>query len=230
MDKNDPDTAPAAPESVQPASHAPSGQPADVQALTDLVKDRWQSWLGSTALAVVVVLAVVFYRGHKTSSEDSANRMLGEARNAQALIAIRTQYPSTAAAKLALLQIAKTQYDGGDYVMAMSSYSDFLSLYPKHPMAPMAEIGKIHCTEAMGQTSEALAAYKAFAGKYKDTFLTPLAVFGQARCLQQLRQYDDARATYEDFLAASPTTPWKSEIDDALKQIAREARKPLVSL
>jgi TolA-binding protein len=226
MDTHDSDTTPLASDAAKSSSQ---GQAADFHALKQLVGDRWQGWLASTAIAVVVVLAVVFYRGHKASREETANRMLGEARNAQALTAIRTQYPGTAAAKLALLQIAKTQYDAGDYVMAMSSYADFLSQHPKHPMAPMAELGKIHCTEAMGQTADALAAYKDFVTRFKDGFLTPLAVFGQARCLQQLRRYDEARATYEDFLAASPKTPWKGEIDDALKQIAREARQPLVS-
>lgn len=226
MDNHDTDTAPA---TTEPAhSTTVSGQPADLQALKQLIGDRWQGWLGSAAIAIVVVLAVTFYRSHKAQSEETANRMLGEARNAQALTAIRTQYSGTAAAKLALLQIAKTQYDGGDYVMAMSSYGEFMSQYPKHPMAPMAELGKIHCTEAMGQTAEALAAYKGFADRNKNGYLAPLAVFGQARCLEQMRRYDEARATYEDFLAASPKTQWKSEIEDALKQLAREARKPLV--
>lgn len=208
----------------------PAGQPVDLQGLRQLLGDRWQGWLGTTALAVVIVLAVMFYRGNKASREETANRMLGEARNAQALMAIRTQYPGTSAAKLALLQIAKTQYDAGDFVMAMSSYGDFLTHYAKHPMVPMAELGKIHCTEAMGQTAEALAAYKAFAARHQESYLTPLAIFGQARCLQQLRRYDEARATYEDFLTASPQTPWKGEVEDALKQIARESRKPLVAL
>ncbi len=231
MEDHHSDTTPATPGPAHAAPQATSaGTSADIQALTQLVKDRWQSWLGSIAIVVVVLMAVVLYRTHKAKNEEVSNRMLGEARNAQALIAIRTQYPGTAAAKLALLQIAKTQYDGGDYIMATSSYDDFLSQYPKHPMAPVAELGKIHCTEAMGQVADALAAYKTFAGQNQDSFLAPLAVFGQARCLQQMRQYDNARALYEDFLAASPKTPWKGEIEDALKQIAREARKPLVSL
>lgn len=202
----------------------------DAEEIAQLTRDQWKNWLGSTAVVVVVLLGLMLYRSHKAKSEATANRMLGEARNPQALMAIRTQYPGTAAATLALLEVAKTQYDAGDYVMASSSYSDFLSQYPKHPMAPMAEMGKIHCTEAMGQTAEALAAYKAFAAAQADNFLAPLATFGQARCLQQLRRYDEARALYENFLTANPKTPWKGDIEDALKQIERDARKPSVML
>ncbi len=220
------ETAPTTPTAGQPSQ----AETPDTGNLTQLAREQWKNWVGSAAVVAVVLLGLLFYRSHKTKAEGTANRMLGEARSAQALVAIRTQYPGTAAAKLALLQIAKSQYDAGDFVTAMSSYSEFLAKNPKHQMAPVAELGKIHCTEAMGQTSDALNAYKAFAAKQADSFLAPLAIFGQARCLQAMRRYDEARAVYEDFLTAHPKSPWKAEIDDALKQMEREARKPAGAL
>jgi len=198
--------------------------------LKQIAWDQWKNWLGSTAVVVVVVLGLALYRSHKANEEAVSNRMLGEARNVQALTAIRTQYPGTPAATLALLQIAKAQYDSGDYLTAMTSYSSFLADSPTHPMAPMAELGKIHCTEAMGQTADALAAYKAFADKNPDSFLAPLAALGRARCLQQLGRLDDARAAYEDFITAHPKTPWKGEVEDAMKTIERARHKPSVAL
>ena len=198
--------------------------------LKQIAWDQWKNWLGSTAVVVVVLVGLMLYRSHKANEEAISNRMLGEARNVQALTAIRAQYPGTPAATLALLQIAKAQYDSGDYLAAMTSYSGFLSDNSKHPMAPVAEVGKIHCTEAMGQAAEAMAAYKAFGEKYPDSFVAPLAALGRARCLAQLGRLDEARAAYEDFLAAHPKTPWKGEIEDALKTIERAAHKSVVAL
>ena len=134
------------------------------------------------------------------------------------------------AAKLALLQSAKAQYDNGDFVAAQSSYQDFLSKYPAHPMVSVAELGKIHCVEALGNTDAALAAFSQFATQNPQHFLTPIAIFGKARCLQELKRYAEARATYEDFLAANPKTPWMGDVNEALKQLDSEARRPSIKL
>lgn len=224
MDKQD-----TAPETL--TSHSkPQAPVPESEQLKQIAWDQWKNWLGSTAVVVVVLAGLMLYRSHKTNDEAIANRMLGEARNVQALTAIRTQYPGTPAAPLALLQIAKAQFDSGDYLTANTSYSEFLSDNAKHPLAPIAEMGKIHCTEAMGQTAEAMAAFKAFGEKNPDSFLAPLAALGRARCLQQLGRLDESRAAYEDFLAAHPKTPWKGEIEDALKNIERVAHKSVVAL
>lgn len=229
MDNQTTETTTPAPNQPLKAAPAAPGT-TDVESLTELAKERWQSWLVSAAVVVVVIGGIVLYRTHKATSEATANRMLGQARNPQALVAIRTQYPGTSAAKLALLEIAKAQYDSGDYITSVSSYSDFITQNPKHPLLPVAELGKIHCSEAMGQTAQALSAYQAFAAKYPESFTRPMALFGQARCLAQLRRFDESRAVYEDFLAANPKTPWKGEIEEALKQISRESRKPAAGM
>lgn len=198
--------------------------------LKQIAWDQWKNWLGSTAVVVVVLVGLMLYRSHKANEEAAANRMLGEARTVQALTAIRTQYPGTPAAPLALLQIAKSQFDSGDYLAASTSYNEFLADNAKHPMASVAELGKIHCSEAMGQTAAALAAFKAFAEKNPDSFLAAEATLGYARCLQQLGRLDEARTAYEDFLTAHPKTPWKGEIEDALKTVERAKHKPAAAL
>jgi TolA-binding protein len=189
-----------------------------------------KSWMITVGVAAVVVLAVFLYRTNKAGNEEKASRMLGEARNAQALQAIMSQYPSSAAARMALLQMAKAQFDNGDYVSSQASYKDFLSKYPTHPMTGIAELGLIHCTEATGQTEKALEEYTRFATTKPTHFLAPTAIFGKARCLQALKRYDKARATYDDFLAANPKSDWKNDIEEALKQLEREARTPSVKL
>ncbi|MEI6789395.1 MAG: tetratricopeptide repeat protein [bacterium] len=189
-----------------------------------------KSWIITIGVAAVVVLAVFLYRTNKAGNEEKASRMLGEARNAQALQAILNQYPSSSAARMALLQMAKAQFDNGDYISSKVNYTDFLSKYPSHPMAGIAELGLIHCTEALGQTEKALEDYTRFVTTKPTHFLTPTAIFGKARCLQTLKRYDKARAIYDDFLAANPKSDWKNDIEEALKQLDRAARTPSVKL
>jgi len=191
---------------------------------------EWRNWLITAGIAVVLILSILLYRSHSANNEEKASRMLGEARNGQALQSILSQYPNTSAAKLALLQLAKAQYDNGDFVASQSNYQDFLSKYPNHPMAAMAELGKIHCTEGLGNTEVALAAFSQFAAKNPQHFLMPMAVFGKARCLQELKRYEEARTTYEDFLASNPKSLWTSDVNEALKQLDSEARRPSVKM
>lgn len=202
----------------------------ELGALTESAGDSWRSWLVSAGIATILILSVILYRAHNANNEEKASRMLGEARNIQALQSILTQYPGTSAAKLALLQSAKAQYDNGDFVAAQSNYQDFLSKYPTHPMAAMAELGLIHCTEGLGSTEAALTSFSQFAVKHQQHFLMPIAVFGKARCLQELKRYTEARATYEDFIAANPKSPWLNDVNEALKQLDSETRRPSVKL
>lgn len=203
----------------------PSPGMADAEALTETAKAEWKDWLVKGGIAVAVLLAVLLYRTHRQSNEEQASRMLGEARNVQALQAIMTQYPSTSAARLALLQTAKAQYDSSDFPAAAASYRDFVTRNPKHPMVPVAELGGIECQEAMGRTPEALTGYSTFITTHTNSFLAPVAMFGKARCLQQLQRANEARVVYEDFLAANPKSPWKKDIEENLRELAREAHK-----
>ena len=203
----------------------PSHGLTDAETLAATAKAEWKDWLVKGGVAVAILLAVILYRSHRQSNEEQASRMLGEARNAQALQAIIAQYPSTAAARLALLQTAKVQYDSGDYAAAASSYRDFMTRNPKHPMIDVAEVGGIECLEAMGKEAEALTAYSAFATTHTNSFLVPVALFGKARCLQQMQRFDEARAVYEDFIAANPKSAWKKDVEEGLRDLEREALK-----
>lgn len=200
-----------------------------LETLSDGAKEV-KSWIITAGVAAVIVLAIVLYRANKAGNEEKASRMLGEARNVQALQSILTQYPSSSAAILARLQMAKAQYDNGDYIAAQTEYKEFLSKHASHPMAGIAELGVIHCLESSGQTEKALEEYTRFTTTKPNHFLVHTAVFGKARCLQALKRYDKARATYEDFLAANPKSDWKNDIEEALKQLDREARTPTVKL
>jgi outer membrane protein assembly factor BamD (BamD/ComL family) len=211
-----------------PDKTLPEQQPPELtetELLRETMKEQWRRWGMQIGLAAAIVIALFLYRAYKQNQEDQASRMLGEARNAQALQAIMAQYPGTPAARLALLQTAKAQFDAGDFASAAASYAQFATKYPKHTMIGMAELGKIECWEAMGQTDEALAAYSAFVTANPGSFLMPLAQFGKARCLEQLKRYGEAKAIYEDFLVAHPESQWKTDVEENLSQLDRVTRK-----
>lgn len=202
----------------------------ELGATLEAANTDWKNWIITAGIAAVIVLAVILYRSHNANNEEKASRMLGEARNVQALQSIIQQYPGSSAARLALLQAAKAQYDNGDFVGAQAGYQDFLKKYPAHPMAAMAELGIIHCTEGLGNLEAALKDFTAFAARNSQHFLMPMAVFGKARCLQEMKRYTEARTTYEDFIAANPQSPWINEVNEALKQLAAESRRPSIKL
>ena len=97
-------------------------------------------------------------------------------------------------------------------------------------MAGIAELGLIHCTEGLGQVDQALVAYSDFVANHKDHFLAPVALFSKARCLESLKRYGEAKAIYQEFQASHPKSEWQSDIEEALKQLDREARKPSIVL
>lgn len=197
---------------------------AGLDTLTDSAREL-RSWLITVAIAAVIVLAIFLYRGNREANERKASRMMGEARNVQALQAVINQYPATSAARLSLLQAAKAQFDSGDFVTAQATYREFLAKNPGHPMASIAELGIVHCTEGMGQAEQALAAYTDFHGKHKESFLAPVALFGKARCLKTLKRHKDSKATYEDFLVSHPNSEWQGYVEESLKQLDRDFPK-----
>jgi outer membrane protein assembly factor BamD (BamD/ComL family) len=204
--------------------------PPDAETPPEIAQIPWKEWAIKGGAVAVVVLAVLLYRVYRQSSNEQASRMLGEARNVQALQAIISQYPSTPAAQLALLQTAKAHYDAGDFVTAASLYGEFARKHPKHRLADIAEMGIIQCMEAMGRIPEALTAYSTFAATHTNSFLAPVALFGKGRCLEQSGRRDEARTLYEDFLAAHPKSQWKQDVEESLRQVERDSRKPSVRL
>ncbi len=217
MDNNTPtQTPPAGTGGIQLASETPANE--------------WKRWIITACVAGAVLLAVMLYRARQSGQVEKAAVMLREARNIEALQAIVNQYGGTPAAQAAMLTIGKAQFDAGDYAAATVTYSNFLKKYPKHLMAPVAELGLIHCKEATGQTTDALAAYAAFANSRAGNYLAPLAIFGKARCLEQMGRPEEAKTVYEDFLAAHPESEWKTDVEEFLKHLDRSMRKPSVRL
>jgi tetratricopeptide (TPR) repeat protein len=174
-------------------------------------------------LAVAVILALIYRQNSAETEKAEALTKLYNAKSLQDITYIVDHQASTPAAPLALLKMAKLQFDSGNYDLAISKYNDFKTKYPKHEFVEAAEIGRIHCIEARRQYEEAAAAFGSFVAKNPKHFLAPEAMFGQARCLDQLGRYKEAKALYEDFITANQNSGWLLRAKELLDAVSKKA-------
>jgi TolA-binding protein len=174
-------------------------------------------------LGVAVILALVYRQNNAEAEKTAALTRLYNANSIQDITYIIDHQASTPAGPLALLKMAKLQFDSGNYDMAISKYNDFKAKYPKHEFVEAAELGRIHCIEARRQYEEAAAAFGSFAAKNPKHFLAPEAIFGQARCLDQLGRYKEAKALYEDFITANQNSGWMLRAKELLDIVSKKA-------
>jgi predicted negative regulator of RcsB-dependent stress response len=179
----------------------------------------------NVVVAVAVIASVLFYRGCGSRREQQATSQLGTARSVQDLEAVVARYPSAAVAPVATLRLAKAYFDTGYYDLALAKYNEFGTRFGAHELARVAEMGRIHCTEAKGQVQEAAQAFKAFAAAHPTHYLAAQAIFGEARCLEQLGRLDDARVIYEDFVTRHPKSGWHSRAQEALETVNKKIKK-----
>lgn len=184
----------------------------------------WASKYGSQALTVglLVLIALTTIRvvseRSKRHNQEATIRM-ASARSISDFEAVLNDFGKTKAAPIALLSIAKLNFDNGNYELANAKYDQFIATWPKHALITTAQLGRIFCIEARGDNDalqEASTAFAAFAAEHLGHYLAPQALFGHARCLEQLGQLDDARMIYEDFIASNPENSWSVRAEELL--------------
>lgn len=184
---------------------------------------RWPIVGGVAAVALVVGVFFWTRSGAERANADAFQR-LATFQTANDLMAVTSEYPDSKAAPIALMKLAKAQYDEGSYEEAMKSYTTFAAQYPQHTLAEGAELGRLHCLEAMGRTEDALKGFETFVKT--PHYLAAEAVIAQARCLRTLGKSDDARVVYEDFITANPKSAWSPRIKELLEEVtAKPAEK-----
>jgi outer membrane protein assembly factor BamD (BamD/ComL family) len=196
-------------------------QAAEVTEALETLRQYGMPLLLGIVIALAIGIPYYLYTKNAESRKAKAMDLLAQARGPKELENIVTAYGSTPAASLAMLRLAKTEYDGGSYDKAAKSYADFLTKFPQHEFRATAEIGKIHCMEARGETEAALDAFARFIEANPKHYLTSQAAFGKARCQQALGKLSDARTTLEDFMAKNPKSRWNQRIEEMLQQIKR---------
>ncbi|MFA7256256.1 MAG: tetratricopeptide repeat protein [Kiritimatiellales bacterium] len=187
---------------------------------------RYGKLIGTGILAAVfTVLASSGYTHYQASRMADAEQLLTEAQTPQDLENVVNKYSSTPSAPVALLDLAKTFFNGGDTAQARAQYERFLKKYKNHKMRPVAELGLAYCTEANGDFNGAAVQFAQFAEKNNTSYLHPMAVLGVARCMEQADRIDEARIVLEDFLAENAGSSWAGTAESSLKQLNESTRQ-----
>lgn len=181
--------------------------------------------IAGLCVIMAAFVAVPLLRSRAQATRRDAMTALGKAQSTQELEDLVSRYPSTPAGKLAKLRLAKTYYNAGSFELATTQYADFLAGNSGHELAAAAELGRIHCAEAMGQTDAALGDFAAFVEKNPEHYLTPQAVFGRGRCLEQLNRHEEAKAVYEDFLVGNAESGWAARAEELLQIVGRRIER-----
>jgi TolA-binding protein len=195
-----------------------------LQNLKNYLQENSLKFIVMAVIVVAAIATVVVYRNKKTESIQNAGQILSGARTPQDLQSVVQKHDSTPYAPLAMLKLAKMHFNAGDYSQALTQYVEFQKKYPTHPMVDGAELGRVYCLEAQGQTEEALKGFVAFLTAHPDHFLSSQAMFGQARCLEQMGRDLEAKAVYEDFIVAHPDSPWTIKAKELLAVIVKKLK------
>lgn len=171
--------------------------------------------------ATLVILASKGAARWKADKTAQAEELLIAAQSPQQLEELIERYKSTPVAPVALLNLAKTHFNEGDYFLARAQYERFLKRYKTHELAPLADYGLACCTEADGAFGEAVELFKTFIATQDGHYLQSPATLALARSLEQANRADEARIVLENFLTATPGSLWSSQAEAALQKIAR---------
>jgi TolA-binding protein len=184
--------------------------------LREMIEKHGKTVSVAVGAVLVLLIAVNLYRGYQRSRVRNAAQEYAQATQTEDFENIVKKYRKTPTGPVAMLSLAKSYYNEGNYIMATEQYETFIKQFPKHPMAGAAELGMAYCMEANGRFEEALKAFDTFAQQKPEHFLAPDAVLGKARCLEQAGRLAEARQVYEDFLLAHPDSAWQNRFEDRL--------------
>jgi len=177
--------------------------------------------IGIGLLAAVIAVLVSKGCAHrKTEKAAQAEDLLLRARSPQQLEEVVTRYSSTPAAPVALLNLAKTSFNNGDYFLARTQYERFLKEYKKHELSPLADFGLASCSEADGDFDGAITQFATFIETQKGHYLQSPAVLALARSMEQAGRLDEARIVLEDFLAENAGSQWDGQAKAALEDLS----------
>lgn len=172
--------------------------------------------------ATLVILASKGISQQKANKQAEAEDLLLRAQSPQQLEELVTRFGSTPAAPIALLDLAKTHFNNGDYFQARAQYERFLKEYKKHELGPVAEFGLASCSEADGDFDGAIEQFTTFIAEHGNHFLLSPSTLALARSMEQANRLEEARIVLEDFLAENATSQWAGQAESALQQLGEK--------
>lgn len=180
----------------------------------------YRTWQARQEGAAQLLLAQAFQAAERTKGGETPEQPAStDAEEPLRLLRqAREDYPWTAAAEQALVQIGNVHYQRGEYQQAVDAYQAYLEQYPGGAWVLLAGLGKGYALEALERYEDAAATFRAFAESYKGHSLRADALMGLARSLSQLNQPSLAAEVYRAVTEEYPGTLW-----------ARQAERKLIS-
>lgn len=184
---------------------------------------HYGSMIGIGVLAAAVAILASRGLSHRQANKmTQAEALLVSAQSPQQLEEVVDRYKSTPAAPVALLDLAKTYFNDGDFFQARAQYERFLKKYKSHDLRPIAEFGLASCTAADGDFNGAAERFADFIKAQDGHYLQPLATLEMARALQQANRLDEARIVLEDFLTENPGSQWAGPAASMLEELGEK--------
>jgi predicted negative regulator of RcsB-dependent stress response len=175
---------------------------------------------GISALVIIFAISTVAKnKRHQANAE--AGQLLMTASSEDAFQQIIDKYAQTSAAPSALLALARSAYNKGEYEIAQAAYNDFLKKYSSHDMAAIAAYGQAACLEAQNNLEAAATEYQKTADEYPESFIVPMALLNQGNVLVQLGKNDEAISAFENTLIADPSGTWRAQAQNKLASLRK---------
>ena len=198
----------------------------ELEAVKQFVREHGPRIIIGILIVVVASAGVSFYRKRAHDKLAEATELLFNAQRNDDLQAVLDDYPSSPSAPLAMLKLARSRYDAGEYDTALALYDGLEAEHPDHPFAQAARVGRAHCMEGRNQIDEAITLFQAFETDNPGHFLTPQATLGRARCLETLGRIAEAKIVVEDFIAANADSGWLPIAEERLQRLNSKADTP----
>lgn len=184
--------------------------------VTEVLKffKKYGHLIGYILAALIAAFAITSFRNAKAAQQSAtANQLLMNAGSDEELQLIIDTYANTAAAPSALLGLARSAFNQGDYDKAQASYNAFLKDYGNHDMAAIAAYGQAACLEALNQLDAAAAEYQKVADENSGSFVVPMALLNKAKLLARQGKTDAAIQAFEDTIKADSTGTWSAQAE-----------------
>lgn len=187
------------------------------KALTWIKKNR-ETFIGSIAILVAVVVFAVYFFIHYRTLRDTAWKNLfvaqqvsysGDTTQALNLLSqVEITYAGTSARPYAILTKGDMFFAQGKFDEAGAEYTKLLTAKDLGMFAAY-NLGK--SKEAAGDLAGAQAQYADVLAKYPDHFITPEAHYSLAGAQELSGAKDAARTTYEKIVLLYPETSWAAQ-------------------
>ncbi|MEC9055735.1 MAG: tetratricopeptide repeat protein, partial [Verrucomicrobiota bacterium] len=149
------------------------------------------------SLAVIGSGIYIVLKGLKDANEVNAGEALVSAKDPGGFRNVIKEYPGTAAAGTAQLQLARSLWEEGNNEDAKTTLRNFITDTPDHPALPVARMALASFLQEEGENELALDHLRAVADDPKAGYLAPLALIRVSEFEQTSGDLEAARKTLE---------------------------------